>query len=53
MPDPVFVQMRQSGPKNLVTYEVIDKRRPRQDRLVSVFKKEAEALALAENLRGE
>lgn len=53
MPELVTVQMRQSGPKNVVTYEVIDKRRPRQDRIVSVFKKEAEALALAEKLRAE
>ena len=45
--------MRQSGPKNVVTYEVIDKRRPRQDRLVAAYKKEADAEALALKLQLE
>lgn len=43
MPELVFVQMRESGPNNTVTYEVIDKRRPRADRLVAVYKTEARA----------
>lgn len=51
MPSPVFVQMRQSGPKNTVTYEVIDKRRPHGERIVSTFKKEADAEAEAARLR--
>lgn len=51
MPDLVYVQMRQSGPDNSTTYEVVDKRRALADRIVSTFRTEAEARALVERLR--
>lgn len=36
--------MRTSGPDNVVTYEVVDKRRGSRDRLVSAFGTERAAL---------